>query len=232
MTDIWKKIDTYKYCILIWWLKLKQHKITNRLKHLLNTQHIYQLYCNVLFSNPTDKSFHVGSTDIVQTHSRDLLYRIVSLHGGQSDTEIQYVPRKRRRVRASFAFVVVIQWAILFIHDDVIKWKLFPRYRPFVRGIHRSPVNSTHKGQWRGALMFSLICAWINNCVNNREAGDLRRHRAHYDVTVMSFGLLYWHWGNHACDCPIASEATLKVHTTGCCNQIKHHRSRCISSNL
>ena len=46
-------------------------------------------------------------------------------------------------------------------HDDVVKWKHFPRYWPFVRGIHRSPVNSTHKGQWRGALMFSLICAQI-----------------------------------------------------------------------
>ena len=39
-------------------------------------------------------------------------------------------------------------------HDDVIKWKHFPRYWPFVRRIHRSPVNSPHKGQWRGALMF------------------------------------------------------------------------------
>ena len=46
-------------------------------------------------------------------------------------------------------------------------------------------VNSPHKGQWRGALMFSLICAWINDWVNNREAGDLRRHRGHYDVHVM-----------------------------------------------
>ena len=43
-------------------------------------------------------------------------------------------------------------------HDDVIKWKHFPRYWPFVWGIHRSPVNSPHKGQWHGALMFSLIC--------------------------------------------------------------------------
>ena len=50
---------------------------------------------------------------------------------------------------------------------------------------HLSMVNSPHKGQWRGALMFSLICAWINSWVNNREAGDFRRHRAHYDVTVM-----------------------------------------------
>ena len=70
-------------------------------------------------------------------------------------------------------------------HDDVIKWKHFPRYWPFVRGIHRSPVNSPHKGQWRGALMFSLICVWINGWVNNREAGDLRRNQAHYDVIVM-----------------------------------------------
>ena len=49
-----------------------------------------------------------------------------------------------------------------FVHDDVIKCKHFPRYWPFVRGIHRSPVNSPHKGQWRGALIFSLICIWIN----------------------------------------------------------------------
>ena len=70
-------------------------------------------------------------------------------------------------------------------HDDVIKWKHFPRYWPFVRGIHRSLVNPLHKGQWRGALMFSIICAWINRWVYNRTAGDLRRHRAHYDVIVM-----------------------------------------------
>ena len=65
------------------------------------------------------------------------------------------------------------------------RWKHFPRHWPFVRGIHRSPVNFPHKGQWRGALMFSLICAWINDWVNNRKAGDLRRYRAHYDVSVM-----------------------------------------------
>ena len=63
------------------------------------------------------------------------------------------------------------------LHDDVIKWKNFP-------GIHPSPVNSPHKGQWRGGMMFSLICAWINGWVNTRDAGDLRRHQTHYDVTV------------------------------------------------
>ena len=70
-------------------------------------------------------------------------------------------------------------------HDDVIKWKHFPHYWPFVRGIHRSLVISPRKGQWRGALMFSLICILINGWVNNRETGDLRRYRAHYDVPVM-----------------------------------------------
>ena len=86
--------------------------------------------------------------------------------------EPQSPPPKKRKVDPS--------------HDDVIKWKHFPRYWPFVRGIHRSPVSSPRKGQWRGALMFSLICAWINGWINNREAGDLRRHRAHYDVIVIA----------------------------------------------
>ena len=71
------------------------------------------------------------------------------------------------------------------LHDDVIKWKHFPRYRPFVWETHRWPVNSPHKGQWRGTLVFTLICAWIDGWVNNREVGDLRRHCDHYDVTVM-----------------------------------------------
>ena len=72
-------------------------------------------------------------------------------------------------------------------HDHVIKWKHFPHYWPYVRGIHRWPVNSPHKGQWRGALMFALICAWTNGWVYHRDAGDWRCHHAHYDVTMMNF---------------------------------------------
>ena len=78
------------------------------------------------------------------------------------------------------------------IHDDVIKWKHFPRYWSFVWGIYRSPVNSPHKGQWRGA--FSSTCAWIKGWVNNREAGDLGRHRTRYDVTVIFLRAQWWHW--------------------------------------
>ena len=82
----------------------------------------------------------------------------------------------------------VMTWKWFLHYDDVVKWKHFPRYWPFMRGIHRSPVNSPHKGQWRGALMFSLICAWINGWVNIGDAGDMSSHRVHYDVTVMITG--------------------------------------------
>ena len=74
-------------------------------------------------------------------------------------------------------------------HDDVIKWKHFLRLCPFVWGIHRSPLNSPHKGQCPGALVFSLICSW------NHEVGDLGHHRTHYDVTVMG----YWKLCNYGC---------------------------------
>ena len=77
-------------------------------------------------------------------------------------------------------------------HDDVIKWKHFPRYWPLVRGIHRWPVNSPHKGQWRRALMFSLICA-LNKRLSKQSWGwwvgtptrSLWRH-------CNACGLWYW----------------------------------------
>ena len=84
-------------------------------------------------------------------------------------------------------FPTLKRFRIWSIHDDIIKWKHFLHYWPFVWGIHRSPVNCPHKGQWRGALMFSLICAWINGWVNNHEAGDLRYHRAHYDIVISMY---------------------------------------------
>ena len=127
-------------------------------------------------------------------------------------------------------------------HDEVIKWKHFPRYWPFVWGIHRSPVNSPHKGQWRGALMVFFICTQINGWVNNGEAGDLRCHRAHYDVIVMQcwsliasvpFTLKFprkWSWYQHGrillkytyskllpC-CPGVSESNYDIYCTFSCN--------------
>ena len=90
---------------------------------------------------------------------------------------LEYILREAENVR--------IRHKCLGYHDDVIKQIDFPRYWTFVKGIYRLPVDSPHKGQWRGALMFSLMCAWTNRWVNNRDASDLRRHRAHCNVIAM-----------------------------------------------
>ena len=115
----------------------------------------------------TPCSFHCMICNEQMSHAR--------CNSATDDISVTHLWHKHTRI--------AFHWCIT--RDDVIKWKHFPRYWPFVRGIHRSPVNSPYKGQWRGALKFSLISAWRNGWVNNREAGDLRRHRAHYVVTVM-----------------------------------------------
>ena len=69
------------------------------------------------------------------------------------------IDMQHRNIHAGYCWWIKFLLKVIS-YDDVIKWKHFPRYWPFVRGIHRPPVNSPHKGQWRGALMFSLICAW------------------------------------------------------------------------
>ena len=74
---------------------------------------------------------------------------------------------------------------IFVFHDDVIKWKHFPRHWPFVRGNPRSSVNSPKKACDTELWFFSLISAWTNGWGSNRDAGDVRRHRAHCDVIVM-----------------------------------------------
>ena len=84
--------------------------------------------------------------------------------------------------------VEICMWIIGFV---VMAWwrhqmETFSALLATCAGNSPVPVKSPHKGQWHGALMFSLICVWINGWVNNREAGDLRRYRAHYDVSVMA----------------------------------------------
>ena len=91
----------------------------------------------------------------------------------------------RLQLHQSKALKNPIMHNVNIVHDDVIKWKRFLRYWPFARGIHRSAVNSPHKGQRCGALMFSLICARTKGWANNRDTDDLICHCVHYDFTVM-----------------------------------------------
>ena len=84
--------------------------------------------------------------------------------------------------------------------------------------VMRSPVNSPHKGQWHGALMFSLICPWINGWVNNRKDDYLRRHRAHYDFfTSHCFLTHLWELFDsivHVSICEIVCRAAVCVFST------------------
>ena len=79
---------------------------------------------------------------------------------------------------------------MFFCFSGYIAWwrhqmETFSSLLSLSHGIHRSAVDSPLKGQWRRALMFSFI--WTNGWTTNRNAADLRRHSAHYDVTLMGF---------------------------------------------
>ena len=73
---------------------------------------------------------------------------------------------------------------LAYVHDDVIKWNIFRITGHLCEeftGHRRFPCTKTSEAE----LWCFFICAWTYGWVNNREAGDLRRHRAHYDVIVM-----------------------------------------------
>ena len=99
------------------------------------------------------------------------------------------------------------------MHHECICWSIYPyplrflyRYRVYlcdiakvtatkygkicVKSTHIKPKNKTQQA-WHmtwiilGTKSFPLMYAWTNGWANNRDAGDLRRHRAHHDVTVI-----------------------------------------------
>ena len=101
--------------------------------------------------------------------------------------------------RGPFHLATVLLGCNWACRDDVIKWKHFPRHWPFVRRIQRSPVNPPHKGQWRGALVLSLFCAWTNGLANNRDLGwfktpsrPLWRHSNARDKCICIAGHRWW----------------------------------------
>ena len=84
-------------------------------------------------------------------------------------------------------------------HDDIIKWKHFPRYWPFVWGIHWSPVNSPHKGQWHKALRFSLMMMSSNGNIfriTGSLCGEFTGHRWIPLTKASDAKLLCFHWSS------------------------------------
>ena len=176
----------------VWWLQMHQDigniclneihgLMQERRNSIANTLVLHPFYIKPS-KRVITHSAKYSTTNPWWRHQMETFSALLAYCAGNSPVTWSWQPQYRLTVLS--AWWLQISWHI-FCHDDVIKWKHFPRYWPFVRGIHRSPVNSPHKGQWRGALMFSLICARINDWVNNCEAGHLRRRRAHSDVTVM-----------------------------------------------
>ena len=186
----WHKymIDKHLAVCTICLLQIKLHMYTACCRFIIALSSGLSVCCRLRFQYCVDDRFWVGVMSIVYLSQINAFFvGFVSLWPvwlGYTVNEMLLDFTTRTRVNVNAAYT----GSVGLIHDDVIKWKYFPRYWPFVRGIHPSPVNSAHKGQWRGALMFSLICARINVWVNNGEAGDLRRRRAHYGVTVMFQG--------------------------------------------
>ena len=135
----------------------------------------------------TDYFCHIYTIYIYTHHLMSAPAEVLTLNSvGQSGSGVQSQTTKPHMI-----------FKVPLVHNDIIKWKHFLCHWPFVRGIHRWPVNSPHKGQRRRALMFSLICSWINFSVNNGEAGDLRHHCAHYDITVMLWKFqIHSHWSD------------------------------------
>ena len=87
--------------------------------------------------------------------------------------------RRTRKCQCVWGYRVIFwTWCRkVYIHDDDIKWKHFPRYWPFVRGIHRSTVKRSF------VVFFDLR---LNERLSKQlRRRYLRRHRTHYDVIVL-----------------------------------------------
>ena len=129
---------------------------------------------------PRDKSYMHVKWNYSWTYIFQHSHRLIKSHAWTIDAVVSYSNwdhRLRLYYNANPRWWAVPWWR----HQK----ETFSALLAFCAGIHRFPVNFPHKGQCRGAFMFSLICAWINRWVNNREAGDLRRYYAHCDVIVM-----------------------------------------------
>ena len=110
---------------------------------------LYEEIPSVTAGFPSQKA---SNSEAFPWHAVNIILFSKSLKTNMCQTDIE-------AFHTPFATYCTSNGRIFRTHDDLIKCKHFPPYWPFVRGIHRSPVNSPHRDQWRGALVFSLICA-------------------------------------------------------------------------
>ena len=98
--------------------------------------------------------------------------------------------------------------AIIWTKTDPIHWRIYGVRGRLVNIFISIQLIQFSSIQWRRAWVFSVICAWINSWVNNREAGYLRRHRAHYDVILMDWDLVVCYYNDNYTSGPLFTKNT------------------------
>ena len=170
LTSDWLAVSTarYDFCQLPWLSHYSQFALVFWLTRIYKLGIRFASQSEYKFDSSCKQAMHIHVFwfDTIQAHCHPLVSNCRQIH-----------------VQTICVLSMLLQ--ITYIHDDVSKWKHFLHCWPFVREIHQSLVNSPDKGQWHGTLMFSLICACTYGWVSNRDAGDLRLHSAHYEITVM-----------------------------------------------
>ena len=152
--------------------------------------------------------YHVALVSTLLSHSDALWHMysllncvIITLGNGSSPFSIKPLPKSMMTywdfgtLGKIFSAICMNIW--IFPSDKVhlkmsFTWwrhqmETFSALQAICAGNSPVPVNSPHKGQWRGTLMFSLICARRNGWVNNGEAGDLRR--SYWDAVLIMTSL-------------------------------------------
>ena len=145
------------------WIKIKEKNHSQKSIWIMSSAKYHLIYINNLLT------WRAGWLQVLAVpHAYCLYTGIPVTPSGNRQTHVRRREKKTLYTLSLFKEHFVCGFRFIprhstSLHDDVIKWKHFPRYWPPVKGIHRWPVNSHHKGQWRGTLMFSLTCAWTNN---------------------------------------------------------------------
>ena len=151
-------VDKFKFVVEV--ITVTTHERHGVLNHR-QRDHFFQVFQNVvplIYQLPPFRKNTLGYWCFFLRWPSMVLWWIAKRKGAIIHTKEAAPVLKKIRDHSHDIYIWVQRntWGI----HDVIKWKYFPRYWPFVWGIRRSPANSPHKGQWHRALMFSVICAW------------------------------------------------------------------------